>query len=60
MYDRIEVQLKGVQRALYLNRAVSTVLSPSEGTDSGDEPTQLRILADVTEAHLFRIQEEKE
>jgi VIT1/CCC1 family predicted Fe2+/Mn2+ transporter len=33
---------------------------PSEETELGDEPTQLRRIADATEAHLRRVQEEKE
>jgi DNA anti-recombination protein RmuC len=52
--------MKGVQQALYSSHAVSTAPPSSEGTELGDEPTQLRRIADVTEAHLHRIQEEKE
>jgi hypothetical protein len=39
---------------------VSTVPPPSEEPELGDEPTQLRRIADATEAHLRRAQEEKE
>jgi hypothetical protein len=60
MYDRIEVELKGVQQALYSSRAVSTAPSSSEGIEVGDEPAQLCKLADATEAHLHCVQEEKE
>jgi hypothetical protein len=42
MYERIEVELKGVQQALYSSRAVSTTPPSSEGRELGDEPTQLR------------------
>jgi hypothetical protein len=58
MYDRIEVELRGVQQALQSSRAVSTVPPPSEAPELGDEPAQLRRLADVTEARLCRAQEE--
>jgi chromosome segregation ATPase len=60
MYDRIEVELKGVQQALYSSCTVSTASLSSEGIEVGDEPTQLRRLADATEAHLHQVQEEKE
>jgi DNA anti-recombination protein RmuC len=60
MYDRIEAELKGVQQALYSSHAVSTAPSSSEGIEVGDEPAQLRRLADATEARLHRVQEEKE
>jgi DNA anti-recombination protein RmuC len=39
---------------------VSTASSSSEVVELGDEPTQLRRIADVTEARLRRVQEEKE
>jgi hypothetical protein len=60
MYDRIEAEMKGVQQALYSSRAVSTAPPSSEGIEVGDEPAQLCRLADVTEAHLHHVQEEKE
>jgi hypothetical protein len=60
MYDRIEVELRGVQQALQSSRAVSTAPPPSEAPELGDEPAQLRRLADATEAHLRRAQEETE
>jgi hypothetical protein len=49
MYDRIEEELRGVQQALHYNHILL-----------GDEPTQLRRIADATKAHLYRAQEEKE
>jgi hypothetical protein len=52
MYDRIEVELRGVQQALHSSRIVSTATPPSEAPELGDEPTQLHRLADVTEACL--------
>jgi hypothetical protein len=60
MYDRIEVELRGVQQALYSSRTVSTTPPPSEEPELGDEPAQLQILADVIEAHLHRAQDEKD
>jgi hypothetical protein len=60
MFERIEAELKGVQQALYSSRAVSTTPPPTEGAELGDEPAQLRRLADSIEAHLHHVQEEKE
>jgi hypothetical protein len=60
LYDRIEKELRDIQQAIYSSRAVSTVPSSSEIVELGDEPTQLRRLADATEARLHRVQEEKE
>jgi hypothetical protein len=60
MYDRIEVELRGVQQALQSSHIVSTVPPPSEAPELGDEPTQLHRLADATEAHLHHAQEETE
>jgi hypothetical protein len=60
MYDRIVVELKGVQQALYSNRTVSTAPLSSEGIELGDEPAQLRRLEDSKEFHLHCVQEEKE
>jgi hypothetical protein len=52
MYDRIEVKLQGVQQSLQFSRSVSTAPLPSGEQELGDEPSQLRRLADATEAHL--------
>jgi hypothetical protein len=60
MYDRIEVELRGVQQALQSNHVVSIVPPPSEEPKLGGEPTQLRRLANVTEARLHCTQEETE
>jgi hypothetical protein len=60
MYDRIEVELRGVQHALQSSHVVSTSPPPSEAPELGDEPSQLHRLADVTEARLRRTQEETE
>jgi hypothetical protein len=53
MYDIIEVELRGVQKALQSRRIVSIVPPPSESPKLGDEPTQLHRLADATEALLL-------
>jgi hypothetical protein len=58
MYNRIEVELQGVQQALQSSRAVSTVPLPLGTPEPGDEPAQLHRLADTVEAHLRRAQEE--
>jgi len=60
MYDRIEVELWGVQQALQSSRAVSTAPLLSGEPELGDEPAQLWRLADATEAHLCCAQEETE
>jgi hypothetical protein len=60
MYERIEVKVNWVQQALYSSHEVSTVPPSSEGTELGDEPAQLRRIADATEALLHHVQEEKE
>jgi hypothetical protein len=43
MYDRIEIELRGVQRSLHSNHAVSTVPPTSQETELGDEPAQARL-----------------
>jgi hypothetical protein len=55
MYNRIEVELQGVQQALQSSRVVST--APGE-PELGDEPAQLHRLVDTVEARLRRVQEE--
>jgi hypothetical protein len=60
LYERIEKQLKEIQKAIYSSRAVPTAPSSLKIAELGDEPTQLRILEDVTEARLCRVHEEKE
>jgi hypothetical protein len=49
--------LKEVQQAVHLVCAVQTA---SQIAELGDEPAQLRRLADATEARLQKVQEEKE
>jgi hypothetical protein len=49
-----------VQQDLYSSHILSTMSSSSGGIEVGDEPAQLHRLAYATEAHLRRVQEEKE
>jgi hypothetical protein len=49
--------LKEVQQVV---RLVCTVPIASQIIELGDEPTQLRRLADVTEARLHKVEEEKD
>ena len=60
LYDRIEKELKDIHQAIHSSRAVPTASSSTEIVELEDEPTQLRRLADATEARLRRVQEEKE
>ena len=54
MYDRIGVQLLGVQKVLQSSGAVSTVPLPSGEPELGDDPAKLHRLADTVEARLRR------
>jgi hypothetical protein len=56
MYDRIKVELLGVQQAVQSSCAVSTGPLPSEEPELGDELAQLRKLDDVTEDRLRCVQ----
>jgi hypothetical protein len=49
IYGRVEKELKEVQQAIRLVRAIPTA---SQIAELGDEPAQLRRLADATEARL--------
>jgi hypothetical protein len=60
MYERIEADLKGVQKSLHSICAMSIAPPSPEGTELGDEPAQLRRIENATEARLRRVQEEKE
>jgi hypothetical protein len=55
MYDRIDIELQGVQQALQSSRAVSIVSGEPE---LGDEPAQIHRLANTVEACLRKAQEE--
>ena len=52
MYNRIEIELQGVQQALQSSRAVSTAPLPEGTTEQGDEPVQLHNIANTFEVHL--------
>jgi hypothetical protein len=49
VYERIEKDLKDIQQAIHSSRAVPTMPSSSKSAELGDEPTQLRRLADAIE-----------
>jgi hypothetical protein len=55
MYERIEVELRGVQQTLHSSHAVSTMPPPSDETYLGDEPAQLHQINDATKARLLRM-----
>jgi hypothetical protein len=58
MYNRIKVELQGVQQALQSSRAVPTASLPLGTLELGNKATQLHWLTDTVEAHLRRAQEE--
>jgi hypothetical protein len=58
MYNRIEIELQGVQQALQSSRAVSTAPLPEGTTEEGDEPVQLRKIVATVEVRLRKAQEE--
>jgi hypothetical protein len=58
MNNRIEIELQGVQQALQSSLTVSTTPLPKGTTEEGDEPVQLRKIADRVEVHLWKAQEE--
>jgi hypothetical protein len=60
LHGKIKKELKEVQQAIRLVRAIPTMPSSRQNTKFGDEIAQLRRPADETEARLQKIQEEKE
>jgi hypothetical protein len=58
MYNRIEIELQGVQQALQSSRVVSSAPLPEGTPKEGNEPVQLRKIADIVEVHLRKAQEE--
>jgi hypothetical protein len=52
MFDRIEIELIGVQQAIQSIRAVSIAPPPSKEPELGDELAQINRIADTTKAHL--------
>jgi hypothetical protein len=57
MYDRIEGEIQGVQRALQSNRTVSMAPMLEGTTEAGDESVQLRKIVDIVEVHLQKEEE---
>jgi hypothetical protein len=49
LYGRIKKKLKEVQQAIHLVNTVPTAPSSSQTVELGDEPAQLRRLADARE-----------
>jgi hypothetical protein len=58
VFNRLKVELQGVQQALQPNHTVSIEPLPSETPELGDELAQLHHIADTVESHLRRAQEE--
>ena len=58
MYDRIEIELWGVQQELQSSCTVPTMPLPLGTPELGDEPSQLHRIANTVEAHLWWAQEE--
>jgi hypothetical protein len=55
LYGRIKNEFKEVQQIIRLGHIVPTASSSSQNTKLGDEPNQLRRLADMKEAQIQRI-----
>jgi hypothetical protein len=58
MYNRIEIELQGVQQAIQSSHAVSIAPLPLGTPKVGDEPAQIHQIADTVEARLPQAQEE--
>jgi hypothetical protein len=58
VFNRIKVELQGMQQALQSSRIVPTAPLSAETSRLGDESAQLHRIADTVEAHLRRAQEE--
>jgi hypothetical protein len=52
MYKRIEIKFQGVQQALQSGRAVSTTPLSKGKIEEGDEPVNLRKIANTVEVRL--------
>jgi hypothetical protein len=53
LYDRIDKELKDIHQAIHLSRAMPIAPSSVESVELGNDPTQLRRLADATKARLY-------
>jgi len=60
MYDRVEVELRGVHQALHSSHAMSTMPLSSEELELGDDPNKLCRLDYAIEYRLCQAQEETE
>jgi hypothetical protein len=60
LYEIIEKELKEIHQSIHSSLVVPTAPPSSKIAELGDEPTQLRRLADATEAQLHPVHEEKE
>jgi hypothetical protein len=60
LYEKFEKELKEIQEAICSVCEISTMPSSLETVELGEEPAQLQILADVTEAWIQKVKEEKE
>jgi hypothetical protein len=58
MYNRIEIELQGVQQALQFSHTVHTMPLIVGIVEPRDEPTQLHQIADMVEARLRQAQED--
>jgi hypothetical protein len=58
MYNRIEIELQGLQQALQYSCAVSTMLLLEGTPEEGDEPVQFHKIFDTVEEHLHKAEEE--
>jgi hypothetical protein len=58
MYNRIDIELQGVQQELWSSHIVPTAPFPLGTLELGDEPAQLHRIVDTVEALLRQAQEE--
>jgi hypothetical protein len=58
MYNRIEIELQGVQQELQSSCVVPTAPLTTGTVEPGDDPAQLRRIADMVEARLRQPQED--
>jgi hypothetical protein len=52
MYNRIEIELQGVQQDLQSSHAVSSASLPEGTTKEGNEPVQLHKIDEIVEVRL--------
>jgi hypothetical protein len=54
MYNKIEIELQGVQQALQSSHTVSSIPLPKGTTEEGNEPVQLHNIANTVEVCLLK------